>query len=84
VKSMFTSHSGWVVSVNWSKTNENLFISGSHDMLLKLWDRRSPRAPLYNMTGFKDKVLCTSWSNPDLIMGGGSDNSLRMFRANSN
>ncbi len=79
---MFTSHSGWVSTVNWSTTNENLFISGAHDNLLKLWDRRSPRAPLYNMTGHTDKVLCSSWANPEFIMGGGTDNSLRIFKAN--
>jgi len=83
VKSMFTSHSGWVSTVNWSTTDENLFISGAHDNLLKLWDRRSCRAPLYNMSGYTDKVLCSSWENPELIMGGGADNSLRMFKSNA-
>ncbi len=80
MKATFTSHSGWVSSVNWSKTDENLFISGSHDRLMKLWDRRSPRAPLYSMTGHTDNVLCTSWSNPSYMMSGGSDNTLRVFR----
>jgi len=81
VKCMFTSHNGWVSSVNWSLTNENLFVSGSHDKLMKLWDRRSPRAPLYNMTGHTENILCTSWANPDYMMSGGSDNTLRIFKA---
>lgn len=40
VKSTFTSHSGWCSSVKWSNTNEYLFISGSYDCLIKLWDTR--------------------------------------------
>lgn len=81
VKATFTSHSGWVSSVNWSRTEENLFISGSHDNLMKLWDRRSPRSPLYNLTGHTDNILCTSWANPEFLLSGGSDNTLRIFRA---
>ena len=40
VKSTFTSHTGWGSSVAWSKTNENVFVSGSYDCLLKIWDIR--------------------------------------------
>jgi len=83
VKTTFTSHSAWVSSVNWSPENENLFISGSHDKLMKLWDRRSPRAPLYSMTGHTENILCTSWSNPKFMMSGGADNTLRVFRGKS-
>jgi ribosome biogenesis protein YTM1 len=81
VKGTFTSHSGWVSSVNWSTTEENLFISGSHDNLMKFWDRRSPRAPLYNLTGHTENILCTNWSNPKYLISGGSDNTLRIFSA---
>jgi len=40
VKSTFTSHTQWVQSVRWSTTEEHLFISGSHDHQVKLWDSR--------------------------------------------
>lgn len=40
VKSSFTSHRGWVSGVSWSPNNSNHFISGSYDMLMKLWDMR--------------------------------------------
>lgn len=40
VRSTYSSHGGWVVSVAWSPTTEHEFISGSYDKVLKLWDIR--------------------------------------------
>ena len=40
VKLGFLSHSGWVSSVAWSPNNEHLFISGSYDRSMKMWDTR--------------------------------------------
>ncbi|KAK0087216.1 hypothetical protein PV325_001458, partial [Microctonus aethiopoides] len=75
VKSTFTSHTQWVQAVHWSTTDSNLFISGAYDNALKLWDTRSPRAPLYELTGHEDKVLSCNWSNPKLMVSGGADNT---------
>ncbi|KAK2717707.1 hypothetical protein QYM36_006476, partial [Artemia franciscana] len=83
VKATYTSHTGWVSSVKWSPTDENLFISGGHDGLLKLWDRRSQKASLYDMTGHEDKVLCCDWSNPLFMSSGSADNTLKVFKANN-
>ncbi|CAL1535834.1 unnamed protein product [Lymnaea stagnalis] len=82
MKGTYTSHTGWVSSVDWSKSNEHMFISGSHDMLMKLWDTRSPKAPLYNLIGQEDKILAVDWSIPDLMLSGGADNQLKMFNYN--
>ncbi|KAI8777872.1 ribosome biogenesis protein WDR12 homolog [Biomphalaria glabrata] len=79
MKSTYTSHTGLVSSVDWSKVNEHLFISGSHDMLMKLWDTRSPKAPLYNLIGQDDKILAVDWSIPELMLSGGADNQLKIF-----
>ncbi|KAL7045325.1 hypothetical protein ACKWTF_002193 [Chironomus riparius] len=81
VKSTFLGHSQWVSSVKWSKTEEFLFISGSYDNTVKLWDYRSPKAPLFDLIGHEDKVMVVDWSNPKYMVSGGSDNSLRIFKS---
>ncbi|ELT91178.1 hypothetical protein CAPTEDRAFT_178717 [Capitella teleta] len=79
VKSTFTSHTAWVSSVSWSPCHPNQFISGSYDAILKLWDTRSPKAPLYDMTGHEDKILAVDWSMPQYMLSGGADNHLKIF-----
>lgn len=79
IRSVYSSHSGWVSSVAWSKTNPNLFVSGSYDSSVKEWDIRSPSAPLYDMLGHHEKVLAVNWSNKDFIVSGASDNQIKIF-----
>ncbi|XP_034948581.1 ribosome biogenesis protein WDR12 homolog [Chelonus insularis] len=81
VKTTFTSHTQWVQTVRWSTTDQNLFISGACDNCLKLWDTRSSRAPLYELSGHEDKVLSCDWSNPKLMVSGGADNTVRIFKS---
>lgn len=40
VKMTLTSHTGWCSSIFWSRTSENMMVSGSYDNLAKLWDIR--------------------------------------------
>jgi ribosome biogenesis protein YTM1 len=80
VKITFTSHSLWVSSVKWSKYDEYLFVSGSYDSCVKLWDTRSPRAPLYNLEGHQGQVLVVDWSNNKYLVSGGCDNSVHIFK----
>uniref|UniRef100_T1I4N8 Ribosome biogenesis protein WDR12 homolog n=1 Tax=Rhodnius prolixus TaxID=13249 RepID=T1I4N8_RHOPR len=82
-KLTFTSHQAWVTTVRWSTNEENLFISGSYDHQVKLWDTRSTKVPMFDLSGHEDNVLCSDWTNPELIVTGGSDNSLRIYRASS-
>ena len=49
VRSQFTSHEGWVTCVDWCVSREELFVSGGHDNLVKMWDWRSCRTPLYDL-----------------------------------
>ncbi|BET01892.1 Pescadillo homolog [Nesidiocoris tenuis] len=80
VKVTLSSHTAWVPSVKWSAGRDTLLVSGSYDRSVKMWDLRSPTVPLYEMEGHEEKVLCTDWSLPDLIVSGSADNTLRVFR----
>lgn len=80
VKSSMTHHTGWVSSVAWSPTNDNLLLSGSYDAVAKLWDLRSTSAPLYNLSGHEEKILAADWTIHDLMLTGGADNHLKIFR----
>jgi ribosome biogenesis protein YTM1 len=80
IKCTFSSHTAWVSCVAWSPKHEHQFVSGSYDQLLKLWDTRCPRAPLYDMAGHDDKILAADWSLPQYMMSGGADNQLKIFK----
>mmetsp|Transcript_19746 Transcript_19746/g.25591 ORF Transcript_19746/g.25591 Transcript_19746/m.25591 type:complete len:448 (+) Transcript_19746:94-1437(+) len=72
VKLELKSHKGWVSDVAWSKKNEFLLASVSHDKTVKLWDIRS-KIPLYTLSSHTNKVLCVDWDcNSDLILSGGA------------
>ncbi|XP_071514205.1 ribosome biogenesis protein WDR12 homolog [Panulirus ornatus] len=79
VQQKFTSHTKWVPSVKWSTTKEHLFVSGGYDNVVKHWDFRSPKAPLYDLSGHEDKVLVVDWSHPDYIVSGSSDCTAKIF-----
>jgi len=80
VKAAYTSHTGWVSSVDWARDQPNLFVSSSHDQLVKAWDQRSHKTPLYELTGHTDKVLCCDWSAGEVIATGGADNDMKLFK----
>jgi len=82
VKSAYSSHQGWITSVNWCQGNDHMFVSGSHDSLLKMWDVRACKTPLFDLKGHTDQVLCCSWADPQIIVSGGADNDMKIFKSN--
>ncbi|CAB4055849.1 WDR12 [Lepeophtheirus salmonis] len=82
VQSTFSSHTGWITSVAWCVDRENLFVSGSHDKLVKMWDSRSYKTPLFDLSGHSERVLCVDWSNRKYILSGGADNDMKVFNSN--
>lgn len=41
----------------------------------------SPKAPLFNLEGHDDKVMCCDWSNPRYMVSGGADKTVRIFKS---
>lgn len=80
VRNTYLGHTKWIQTVTWSTDDQFLFTSGSYDNQVKLWDHRSPKAPLYDLIGHTDKVLDIDWSNPKFVVSGGCDNSVRVFK----
>ena len=52
-----TSHSLWVSSVKWSPNKEYQLLSGSYDTVVKLWDIRSGKTPLFDLQKHNEKVF---------------------------
>lgn len=82
VKSAYASHQGWVTCVDWCEDSDTHFVSGSHDNVLKMWDVRSTRTPLFDLSGHSDRILCCDWSQKDTVVSGGADNDMKIFKAN--
>lgn len=78
-KTAYTSHNAWVSTVAFGTSSSNNFISGGYDNLVKLWDLRSTKACLYDLIGHHDKVLDVNWKNPDYVLSGSSDSTMRVF-----
>ena len=68
--------------MDWCRDSEFHFVSGSHDTLLKMWDARSCKTPLYDLKGHTEQVLCCSWTDEKIIVSGGSDNDMKIFKSN--
>ncbi|ALC38682.1 CG6724 [Drosophila busckii] len=81
VRNTYLGHNAWVQTVMWSTTEEFLFVSGAYDNQNKLWDCRSPKAPLYDLLGHGEKVFDIDWTNPKYIVSGGADNTVRVFKS---
>jgi len=81
VKSAYTSHTGWVTCCDWRGDDNGIqFLSGSHDNVLKLWDLRSFKTPLFDLSGHTDRILCCDWSCGKYVISGGADNDMKIFK----
>eukprot|EP01017_Pseudomicrothorax_dubius_P035253 TRINITY_DN4910_c0_g1_i2.p1 TRINITY_DN4910_c0_g1~~TRINITY_DN4910_c0_g1_i2.p1 ORF type:complete len:493 (+),score=123.99 TRINITY_DN4910_c0_g1_i2:99-1481(+) len=72
VSRLFKSHSLWVSSLEFHPVNEFVFISGSYDKGVKVWDIRSD-FPLMTVKTHLDKVFSARWNGTDHLVSGGSD-----------
>lgn len=75
----YVSHSGWVCAVAFHPSNDHIFISGSFDSNIKIWDIRST-TPLHTLPSqHLDKVTCLAWLDDDHFVSGGADKYLRTY-----
>ncbi|XP_065674460.1 ribosome biogenesis protein wdr12 [Hydra vulgaris] len=84
VKSMLSSHNGWISSVEWSPSNEYHLVSGSYDNSVKLWDIRSTKKSITNVESHQDKVMCVRWVENDLVLSGGADSQVHITKLDLN
>ncbi|CAH6718294.1 ribosome biogenesis protein Ytm1p [[Candida] jaroonii] len=81
INSKLVGHSNMVVSLSDCTYNDNMFISGSHDGYVKVWDIRSLN-PLYTITREENtknvKIFDVAWDKEIGIISGGSDKKLQI------
>ncbi|GAA5886913.1 hypothetical protein JCM16303_006758 [Sporobolomyces ruberrimus] len=75
-----SGHTAPVSSVASHPTNPLMFVSGSYDSTIKIWDARSPKQSLFSLDmpqkddkepgSDKDKVLCVGWDGERIVAGG--------------
>lgn len=89
-KSTFSEHSGDVMSVSITESNQNVFVSGSCDAQAKVWDIRSGKCTK-TFSGFHESDINSVQFFPDgQAFGTGSDDSscrlfdMRSFRQLNN
>ena len=63
-------HDQLVSCVKWSSLNGHNFISGSYDKVVKMWDVRSPKVALYDISKSEGKVLACDWMENEIYFGG--------------
>jgi guanine nucleotide-binding protein G(I)/G(S)/G(T) subunit beta-1 len=78
-KLSFNDHSGDVMSVSVSPSDENVFVSGSCDSTAKVWDKRTG-ACTHTFTGHESDINSVQFFPDGLAFGTGSDDSsCRLF-----
>jgi len=75
----FNSHRGWVSSVAFHPSRPELFVSGSYDNTVKLWDIRS-ETPLHTMDKHTEKVLTVGWFSNTVMLSGSADKMLSIHQ----
>jgi WD40 repeat protein len=80
MSSSYEGHSHYISQVQFNPQVENIFISGSLDGTVKLWDLRNDEVPLANMKQKKQddgfKIFAANWNGSSQILSGGSDSHI--------
>ena len=88
MRCQFEGHKNWVTKVQFNPQNENIFLSGSIDGTVRLWDLRNDETPLANLKhkSYKSdedqqnisdlKIFALEWNGASQILSGGSDSHI--------
>jgi ribosome biogenesis protein YTM1 len=76
------AHAGPIGAVKRHPTSSHLFVTGSHDGQVKLWDTRSNQVALFSLVRpSKSKVLTVDWDlTGQTVVAGGEDCKLTVHR----
>jgi len=72
------AHSKWISSTKFHPNNPLIFLTGSYDSTVKLWDFRST-FPLVNLKDQKEKVFSVEWNGDSEFLSGGSDSKIMRY-----
>ncbi|GMR54305.1 hypothetical protein PMAYCL1PPCAC_24500, partial [Pristionchus mayeri] len=78
LKQSYIGHKGWVTGVRWTERDEYSFISSSFDGTVKMWDCRSAKTPVFDISGHEDRVMCCGVGE-GAILSGGVDTKVNIF-----
>lgn len=81
----FSAHDSWVSGVRWCpRPDSQLFATCGYEGLVKLWDLRCARAPLYDLRDHDGIVTCVDWSETGHVVSSSADCTVKVFKANLN
>lgn len=72
---VFTGHTGDVMSVALNTNDKKSFVSGSCDSTAKLWDFRTGKTAIKTFTGHQSDINTVQWFPDKTCFGTGSDDS---------
>uniref|UniRef100_A0A1I8J2D9 WD_REPEATS_REGION domain-containing protein n=3 Tax=Macrostomum lignano TaxID=282301 RepID=A0A1I8J2D9_9PLAT len=78
----FNAHDTWVCGVRWCpQPGSQLFASCGCDTVVKLWDLRCTKAPLYELRDHSGIVTSVDWSETGHVVSGSADCTVKIFKA---
>ena len=75
------AHNNEILSVDWNKYEDNVFVTASVDKTIKVWDRRQPSRELVCLEGHEFAVRRVKWSphKPNVLASAAYDMSVRFW-----
>lgn len=81
VSGAYAGHEASVEDISWSPTEETVFVSGSVDKTVRVWDTRERAKPMLTVQAHDSDVNVVSWNRgvTYMLATGADDGSLRIW-----